>query len=185
MNATHLRDGGKFDVFSLEDYHAKSSSEKDGTNQDNPTRWLPTDDDGVESAPRVPDGSESGVVDCESNDGSFGYNSPGDSGGVQVRYQYEVTEDVTMSDDGLVEILPKVENAITELVLPVFFGEECNVENEEAEEEEEQARRRRRTRMMRGQHRAYPRTLDRRRRLTKVVGINSRPDDFPLYGKGE
>jgi hypothetical protein len=177
MNVTYLRDGGNFDVFSLEDIHDKSSSEKDGFNQENPTRWLPTDDE-VESAPRVPDGSESGgvgVIDCESNDGSFGY-AAGDSGGVQVRYQYEVTEDVTMSDTGLAEILPEVERVITELLLPVFFGEECI-----DDEEEEEGRRRR---MSRG-HRANPRITDRRRRLTKVVGIDSRPDDFPLYGMGE
>ncbi|KAL3826782.1 hypothetical protein ACHAXA_000608 [Cyclostephanos tholiformis] len=165
MNVTHLRDGGNFDVFSLEEIHEKSSIEKDGINQENPTRWLPTDDE-VEGAPRVPDGDEEGAIDCETNDGSFGYS--GDYGGVQVRYQYEITEDVTKSETGLTEILPAVERRITELILPVFFGEEC------LDKGDGRVRRK-------GWRGLRAPTGDGRRRLTKVVGIDSRPDDFPLW----
>jgi hypothetical protein len=111
-----------------------------------------------------------------------------------VRYQYEITEDVTaVTSAGLAGVLPALESAIASAMLPVFFGEEClddggstegddGTVTEEGEDEDENGggtRRRRRRRGLRG-------TMGLRAGDTaKVVGIDSRPEDFPLYDRGE
>ncbi len=101
-----------------------------------------------------------------------------------MRYQYEITEDVTaVTSEGLDEVLPGLEGAISDAMLPVFFGEECIDGTTEGDDEDgggtRRRRRRRRRRGLRG-------TMGLRAGDTaKVVGIDSRPEDFPLYDRGE
>ena len=201
-----LRTGGQLDVYSLEELHTKSSVEKDGDymNQDDPARWLPpttTDDDEVEGAPRAPDDgsdghSAGGGAVCEGVDGRFGYSG---GGGAQGRDQYEITEDVTaVTSAGLAGVLPGLESAIASAMLPVFFGEEClddggsmegddgTVTEEGGDEDENGGGTRTRTKRRRRRRRGLRGTMGLRAGDTaKVVGIDSRPEDFPLYDRGE
>jgi len=171
--------------------HKKTSGEKNGVNrlEDKPIRWDPlvliVD---TEAAPRVPINgeNEAGKIYCKSQNGKFGAKN----GGVVLRYQYELTAEDTASasgggDDGLKEVLPRLEGGISDLLLPVFFKDEClplDVERSSVAG---------RSLLLLGGGLEKMGTMERsnlrgrgRRRLNgRVVGIDSDPSDFPLTNK--
>mmetsp|Transcript_42512 Transcript_42512/g.89247 ORF Transcript_42512/g.89247 Transcript_42512/m.89247 type:complete len:912 (+) Transcript_42512:46-2781(+) len=185
LQSLHLKAGGeRFDdpeLFNNGDYHRKYSAEKNGQNSllNRPVRWDPPDLFEVvetEAAPRAPDTeneNEAGKIYCKSTDGKFGAKK----GGVLLRYQYELVVDRRNIDGGSVEgILPTLEGGITDSLLPVFFGEECL----DALKKEGRSG----TAVVRVGPllRRNLRAQD-HRRLNKVVGIDSLPEDFVLEGK--
>jgi len=185
---------------SLEAVHKKSSLEQNGFNDpDNPPfRWVPpVEEEETLLAPRAPDADadEAGKIYCKSTDGSFGAKK----GGVILRYQYEVTHSSSGDDQFNNDVVPSLESGITDTLLPVFFGEEClalvgaervgtgvvrmgpivtrrtgrNLRGSKAEEEG-----------VLQQQQQHQDQFQYHRRLSRVVGIDSKPPDFALE-KGE
>ena len=201
---------------SLAHVHQKTSqnNEKDGQNleKNRPIRWDPPptyDEDGNEifEAPRVPsnnndDGSDAGKIHCKSTSGKFGQRN----GGIVIRYQYELTvnDDLFKMGKTLKSILPSIEEGISDMLLPVFFHEECLsvdttnsggggggtterdlMEGDGKDKEEGNEKgivlassvggggSSRGLRGVGGQQQDH-------RRLSKVVGLDSEPGDFPV-----
>ena len=181
--------------------HDKYSIEKNAQNPDVlPERWIPPEEDGnVEMAPRAPDEEDDAdKKECRSVGGAFGAKS----GGVVIRYQYEMRHLAGHSVD---DIIPSLEGGITDRLLPIFFGEECREIKVDSLMSVAGYTERRLgidweggpidgglrgsdagmalaeevgTALETGNLRGH-------RRLSKVIGIDSTPKDSPIFGKGE
>jgi len=176
--------------------HQKNSEEQNAHNPPSPpptpppTNFLtanPTVDiRRVNPAPDVTNG-EGEECKASENGGYFG-GSTGQgvgvrNGGVVLRYQYEVHESGSgAGGDYTRDILPKLEEAISNTLIPVFFEECLNSGGEE---------RGRRWLMEKGMRldpaqfgQSNNNMLRHNRRLTKVVGIDAKPVDIPLRQQG-
>jgi hypothetical protein len=139
-------------------------------------------------------------------DGKFGDDrQSAKNGGVVLRYQYEVTQDLDGygsiinergerdgSDYLKSEVLPGLEGAIGDWLLPVFFGDEClkiRIESDGDEEgvgDEEGSGIAAVEEVVGGRRRLMDHESLRHRRLeNKVVGLDVAPVDFPLAQGGE
>lgn len=181
--------------------------------ENRPIRWTPPDDtEEIQEAPRAPNSDDeyydsSGKINCKSSNGQYGNRI----GGVVVRYQYEITFEKRVlngGEDGLSGVLPGVEHGMSDLLLPIFFHEEClridhdddvgttgrelltlSIEEGDKDEVEEvwedfggvvlRPSAPQTSEGGRGLLRGQ------HRRLNKVVGVDSAPRDFPLADKGE
>jgi len=127
------------------------------------------------------DGGSGEFIKCQAAEGVyFGNGRTVRNGGVVLRYQYELIQELLDSGDGtgyLVEdILPTLEGGISDALIPVFF-EEClnNVVVAEG------------GRFLQGGGLEVEQqnNMLRHRRLSKVIGIDAKPDDFPLGQQGK
>ena len=185
--------------------------------ENRPIRWTPPDDtseENIQEAPRAPDSDDqyydsSGKINCKSSNGQYGNRI----GGVVVRYQYEITFEkrVLNSNEGLGGVLPGVEHGMSDLLLPIFFHEEClRIDHDDNGNDNVGATGRELTTLpieeegMDEVEQVWeefggillspsPQTSEEggrgllrgHRRLNKVVGVDSAPRDFPLADKGE
>jgi len=185
--------------------------------ENRPIRWTPPEDskEEIQEAPRAPNTDDqydsSGKINCKSSNGQYGNRI----GGVVVRYQYEITFEkrvLNSGEDGLNGVLPGVEHGMSDLLLPIFFHEEClridhddgndnvgttgrelttlSIEEGDKDEVEEAweefggvVLRPSAPYTSEGEGRGLLR--GQHRRLNKVVGVDSAPRDFPLADKGE
>eukprot|EP01082_Thalassiosira_pseudonana_P014214 g12971.t1 g12971 contig7:574704-576584(-) len=196
------------DSSSAASIHKKQSKEKNGVNPDElPEVWkappAPTPTELVQRAPDSPTMRPSlgGRVNCRVIDGKFGDDrQSAKNGGVVLRYQYEVTQDLDGygsiinergerdgSDYLKSEVLPGLEGAIGDWLLPVFFGDEClkiRIESDSDEEgagDEEGSGIAAVEEVVGGRRRLMDHESLRHRRLeNKVVGLDVAPVDFPL-----
>jgi len=144
----------------------------------------------VNPAPEVKDEGE----ECKaSEDGGYFGGSQGvgaRNGGVVLRYQYEVHESGSSAGhDYTRDILPKLEEAISDALIPVFF-EEC-LTNDDDDDEQQRGRRRwlLEDGLLDGLASQFGQSNNNmlrhnNRRLTKVVGIDAKPEDIPLRQQG-
>mmetsp|Transcript_8399 Transcript_8399/g.17565 ORF Transcript_8399/g.17565 Transcript_8399/m.17565 type:complete len:718 (+) Transcript_8399:208-2361(+) len=117
-----------------------------------------------------------GLRKCESSEGVFGDDRQSSkNGGGVLRYQYELVQDVSYLDSDLErDILPLLEAAISDWLLPTFFPEEClplgsgNVDSA--------VRARGLLRAKRSKYGGNSRGIQN----VKVVGLSGAPPDFPL-----
>ena len=186
--------------------------------ENRPIRWTPPDDtseENIQEAPRAPDSDDqyydsSGKINCKSSNGQYGNRI----GGVVVRYQYEITFEkrVLNNGQGLNGIVPGVEHGMSDLLLPIFFHEEClRIDHDDNGNDNVGATGRELTTLPIEEEgvdevekvweefggvvlspsspplsKEGGRGLLRgHRRLNKVVGVDSAPRDFPLADKGE
>mmetsp|Transcript_9307 Transcript_9307/g.19581 ORF Transcript_9307/g.19581 Transcript_9307/m.19581 type:complete len:795 (-) Transcript_9307:130-2514(-) len=126
--------------------HQKHSKEKNAKNPDElPEGWsspaptkAPTaaEEDEVQRVNAAPDQEEDesenddseGKRECKSNNGGvFGDDRQSSkNGGVVLRYRYELVQDLSYLDSDLTEdILPLLEEAVSDWLLPAFFPDEC------------------------------------------------------------
>jgi len=101
---------------------------------------------------------------------------------VILRYQYELTTRDVSNNILVEDILPSLEGGITDSLLPVFFGEECLDGKRIGTRVERLGPLVRGRRHLRGGYEQQQQEQG-HRRLTKVVGIDSEPKDFPLSDK--
>jgi len=187
--------------------------------ENRPIRWTPPDDseEGIQEAPRAPGSNDdqyydsSGKINCKSSNGQYGNRI----GGVVVRYQYEITFEKRVlngsGEEGLSGILPGVEHGMSDLLLPIFFHEEClRIDHDDDNDNVGTTGRELTTLSMQEEGMdeveeaweefggivlspSAPQTSEEggrgllrgHRRLNKVVGVDSAPRDFPLADKGE
>jgi hypothetical protein len=143
-----------------------------------------------------------GKRNCKAVNGSFGDNRQARSGGgIVLRFQYELSTDVTPGGPYqraslYNEILPAVESAMTNVMLPAFFSEECMKISTSGSSSQ-----RERGRFLRGGGEGIDDQIQlfhvfdleedptfriqMHRRLNRVIGIDSNPMDFPLNGEGK
>ncbi len=200
--------------------HQKTSGEKNGVND--PMRapsnfefYNPTAGEGAGNSnggdplapPRGNDGptqqpTSFGKRNCKAVNGSFGDNRQARSGGgVTLRFQYELSTDVTPGGPFqraslYNEILPALEIASTNVMLPAFFSDECMRISASGS-----SSRRKRGRFLRGGGEGKEDQVQlfngfdleedptfgnqHHRRLNRVIGIDSDPMDFPINGEGK